>query len=239
MLKQLKRVSWAVVGAVVIDHAIALSMNPKATAKVAPAGEQTKTKTKTGADGRFGNGVRRQSIKELKIEMNHVTDDLMEGIEPLYPMWALPIKHLLELKGTLPDHQTLIKEKKLVNIDEISDKKKVIFVSHQWLSWDGPDPNFHQFSLLQEAIELLRNGQPVTHTPVASFLMALGKLFGKTFESSADFAKGLPEILQDCYVWYDFFCIAQPTSKLANDDTIRDLNLAVCEKTFLIKFRKI
>jgi hypothetical protein len=54
----------------------------------------------------------------------------------LYPMYALPIADLQQLTR-FPPHQELLKAGKLV---EIKDGMDVLFVSHQWLSLQHPDP---------------------------------------------------------------------------------------------------
>ncbi len=62
----------------------------------------------------------------------------------LYPMYALPIADLQQLTR-FPPHQELLKAGKLV---EIKDGMDVLFVSHQWLSMQHPDPDIYELIFL-------------------------------------------------------------------------------------------
>ena len=73
----------------------------------------------------------------------------------LYPMYALPIADLQQLTR-FPPHQELLKAGKLV---EIKDGMDVLFVSHQWLSMQHPDPENNQLKCLQRVLSRLADGE--------------------------------------------------------------------------------
>jgi hypothetical protein len=57
----------------------------------------------------------------------------------LYPMYAMPVVDVLQLTRFQP-HQELLNAGKLVEIQP-HQGMDVIFVSHQWLSLQHPDPD--------------------------------------------------------------------------------------------------
>ena len=69
-------------------------------------------------------------------------------VEESYPMYAIPIKELLELESWVP-HQELLEQGKLERIPADGTAKNVIFASHQWCSFDHPDPMGDQLKALQ------------------------------------------------------------------------------------------
>ena len=55
-----------------------------------------------------------------------------------YPMYVIPVKTLLELQQWEP-HQNLLAKGKLVEVTPEVDLE-IVFVSHQWTSFEHPDP---------------------------------------------------------------------------------------------------
>ena len=134
-------------------------------------------------------------------------------------MYAMPIDEVMKLKS-LVDHQTLLQQGKLVRVDANEDRP-VVFLSHQWVSFDGPDPEFEQFRQFQEAVKAVLGGLKVGHSPVMRLL--------NIFDADRD-GQDLKKALEACVVWYDYFCIFQPTSPLAKGcqaDTFKNLEYAV------------
>ena len=86
-----------------------------------------------------------------------------------------------------------------------------MFVSHQWITPEHPDPDFHQLGVLQKALHQLMEGKSrVTLPPMID--ISFGRVRCPT---AADFkAKPL-------YIWYDFFCCPQGTSRTATEDRRR------------------
>lgn len=92
-----------------------------------------------------------------------MTGKLLDGTAFKYPMFAAPIAFVMGLKENevLPDHQKLLHDRKtypespLVNVWE-NEKRPIIFLSHQWLSYDHPDPSFAQMKIFQEAVRSIQ-----------------------------------------------------------------------------------
>ncbi len=71
----------------------------------------------------------------------------------LHRMYALPMADLQQLTR-FPPHQELLKAGKL---EEMKDGTDVLFVSHQWLSMQHPDPEINQLKFLQGVLSRLAN----------------------------------------------------------------------------------
>ena len=78
---------------------------------------------------------------------------------------------------------------------------QVVFVSHQWLGFQHPDPNFEQFGILQTALkELIAGTATVAFCGIKSVLFGQDKpqLYGEKAKA-----------LADAYIWYDYFSVPQ------------------------------
>ena len=75
-----------------------------------------------------------------------------------YGFYALPIAHLLELTEWVP-HQDLLAAGKLVEVKPDDTETEVVFCSHQWTSFDAPDPTMDQLKVLQSVIRKLMAGK--------------------------------------------------------------------------------
>ena len=67
-------------------------------------------------------------------------------------MYTVPAKAILSMT-TLEPHEALKLQGLLVEFDKTMGK--ALFVSHQWVGRRHPDPDFIQFSVLQEALRHL------------------------------------------------------------------------------------
>eukprot|EP00304_Pavlova_gyrans_P000013 CAMPEP_0206050074 /NCGR_PEP_ID=MMETSP1466-20131121/28318_1 /ASSEMBLY_ACC=CAM_ASM_001126 /TAXON_ID=44452 /ORGANISM="Pavlova gyrans, Strain CCMP608" /LENGTH=93 /DNA_ID=CAMNT_0053425179 /DNA_START=42 /DNA_END=320 /DNA_ORIENTATION=- len=69
----------------------------------------------------------------------------------------MPLRDLLALRREdgLRAHQDLLSEGL---VREYDGKGFLIFVSHQWVGLDAPDPDFSQFQVLQDALRNLASG---------------------------------------------------------------------------------
>ena len=97
------------------------------------------------------------------------------------------------------DHQTLLAQGKLIKVEE-GEMRKVLFLSHQWVAFDGPDPNFQQFFVFQEAVRNLCDGLEISLTPLMQVLQYTAKIFDSQNNTEDD----LKNALKDCLVWSDF-----------------------------------
>ena len=78
---------------------------------------------------------------------------------------------------------------------------RVIFVSHEWLGWDHPDPSNEQFQALQQIIRRLMSGD----ISVNSDFIQQFKFKQNTRVDAEDWKAALPYM----YVWMDYMSIPQ------------------------------
>ena len=134
-----------------------------------------------------------------------------------YPLYCLPVTTFLSLDKWVP-HQELLAQNKLVEIKRGDTESEVIFCSHQWSSWEHPDPKGEWLSTLQTVIRKLMKGK----TSVASngMLDAVYQYHMQT--TGAEWARKLPGM----YLWIDYISIPQPGALVseASDELIQDLD---------------
>ena len=118
-----------------------------------------------------------------------------------YGFYALPVADLLELTEWVP-HQDLLAAGKLVEVKPDDTETEVVFCSHQWTSFDAPDPTMDQLKVLQSVIRKLMAGK----TDVRSNGMLDAVYQYQMRSSGSDWAKALPKM---CF-WLDYFCMPQP-----------------------------
>ena len=70
-------------------------------------------------------------------------------------MWVLPLHHFIGLSKMKP-HQELLHEGKLARYD--SSMKAIFFLSHQWTSFDHPDPTGEQLRCMQRQVLKMLEG---------------------------------------------------------------------------------
>jgi hypothetical protein len=118
----------------------------------------------------------------------------------LYPMHALPIADLQQLTR-FPPHQELLKAGKLVEIKVGMD---VLFVSHQWLSMQHPDPESNQLKCLQRVLSRLADGELDVENDWKQQLI----LHNRGLKSKQWWKANMKTM----YVWVDYMCMPQLTS---------------------------
>mmetsp|Transcript_54479 Transcript_54479/g.100750 ORF Transcript_54479/g.100750 Transcript_54479/m.100750 type:complete len:885 (+) Transcript_54479:144-2798(+) len=125
-----------------------------------------------------------------------------------FPMWVVSVEDLLKMEGTPRSHQQLLSEGCLRHWQPGS---CCIFVSHQWLATDHPDPCGHQLHILQEALRNLITGVATVENDPAReiFLKGQDKL-----------VKDELAAISEGYVWLDWFGVPQLTVRVEgkNDD---------------------
>ncbi len=121
----------------------------------------------------------------------------------LYPMHALPITDLLQLTR-FPPHQELLKTGRLV---EIKDGMDVLFVSHQWLSMQHPDPENNQLKCLQRVLSRLADGELDVENDWKQQIV----LHDRGLKSKKWFKAKMKRM----YVWVDYMCGTQGGGDLA------------------------
>ena len=133
-------------------------------------------------------------------------------------MFAMPVKHFLELKQWMP-HQEALDKDLLVEVKCGETAAEVIFCSHQWVSFDHPDPACEQLRALQNTIHKLTAGK----TDVKSNGMLDAIYQYKMNTPGSEWAKKLPQML----IWFDYLSIPQPGALLgqASDTLVEELDL--------------
>jgi len=127
------------------------------------------------------------------------------GIEIQFPMWVMPIHEFLGLTELLP-HQELRRMGALVERDD--SMETVIFVSHQWTSFDHPDHTGRQLLTLQRIFDRMVTGDvPEIDAPFVD----QAAFMGKVKVASRDW-KG---ILRNAFVWVDYAGV--PQKETTND----------------------
>ena len=132
------------------------------------------------------------------------------SVKMQYPMWVMPVSTFLAQDknwGCFEPHQDLLESGKLVLVtpDMID---KIIFVSHEWLSFDHPDPDGTQHSALHHALTRLAAGEvkEVRGTRIAEQFLGQ-KMVVK--------AEGWKRMLPQMFIWLDYMSIPQPTVEKA------------------------
>ena len=105
------------------------------------------------------NAMPRSSRRQSKAESAYshkVQPARKTACEVRYPMYVVTVETLLELTRFEP-HQLLMRQGKLLRVES---GMEVIFVSHQWCSYQHPDdPKHHQLKCLQAVLQRLKNGE--------------------------------------------------------------------------------
>eukprot|EP00438_Fugacium_kawagutii_P029733 Skav215787 [mRNA] locus=scaffold3885:11859:13658:+ [translate_table: standard] len=123
------------------------------------------------------------------------------SLERKFPMFTVPLQVLLRMTQ-IQKHEELMEEDALRRFDE--SMGRAMFVSHQWLAMEHPDPNFQQLSVLQQALTNLCSG-----TSRVSLPPVVEVWFGRMpLPTVADFKK------HELYIWYDYFCIPQSNAEV-------------------------
>eukprot|EP00435_Cladocopium_sp_Y103_P008227 s3145_g2.t1 len=115
-------------------------------------------------------------------------------------MWVLKVADFLELDH-VPSHEDLQEKGLLV---KRSPAHFCVFVSHQWLGFSHPDPEFLQLPVLQKALRKLIAGEIVATSDLASQFLGDTRRFSQQERKS----------LRTGYIWLDWFSIPQKTFKL-------------------------
>lgn len=172
-----------------------------------------------GGNDRIDNGVslpvKSASAKELirgstKVRLPTTLDTDCRRI-PLYPMYLTPVSVFLEMDAFIY-HEALLDNGFLVQWQP-GMEYKIIFVSHQWLAFEHPDPCNQQFEELKTLLTNLMNGKI---EKVASSPMVPEHLRKEI--SSEEWAKTLPSM----YLWIDYHSIPQRPEIVESDAEGRD-----------------
>ena len=130
-----------------------------------------------------------------------------QGIEMHFPMFVMPIHKFLGLTELLP-HQELRRMNMLVERDD--SMQTVIFVSHQWTSFDHPDHSGRQLHTLQRMFERMLTAEvPEVDAPFVDRAVFKGKVKIAPHEWKST--------LLNAHIWLDYAGVPQKESTNTND----------------------
>ena len=119
-----------------------------------------------------------------------------------YPMYVLPVEAFMQMTEWRP-HQELLKEGVIMEWKP-SMRGRTFFVSHQWTSFDHPDPTNDQLETLQSVLGRLARGDlTIKANWVVQFFYRV-----KQPHTSAEWQA----IMRGAYLWYDFVSMPQPAA---------------------------
>ena len=116
------------------------------------------------------------------------------------PMWLVRVKDALCMTGRLRSHEVLKEEGMLILRESLDEKILVIFVSHQWLGKDHPDPQGEQLQVLQTVLKKIHQGEIVVECDVATRIQQQKRI---------RLPATLSDRVLDACIWYDYFSVPQ------------------------------
>ena len=170
----------------------------EADASVAEPSSTWSLGTTDGCKSATNNAARRLSFVESECA---AASSIRTGV-PLYPMWLMTATDIVGLDERLPilPHQSYM-ARGLMTLFEAG--MRVLFCSHEWLSWAHPDPDSVQLKTLQKVLQRLMRGEMSVHSH-------WGTYFSYPDHVRAISANEWLEIVPELFIWLDYFSIPQP-----------------------------
>ena len=112
------------------------------------------------------------------------------------PMWVVKAADVMEMTGRMEIHQTLRKEGRL---SEWSPEMFTIFVSHQWLDLQHPDPSGDQLQVLQGFLRNFFAKKIKIETDIITQYRGSSQILCN---------QGVPQ-RENLYIWLDYFSVPQ------------------------------
>ena len=139
----------------------------------------------------------------------------------LYPMYTVPLEDALQMSCVQP-HEELKSQGILVQFEK--KMGKAVFVSHQWVGKDHPDPTFEQFAVFQGAMRRILSD--LSQIPLDSIT-----------DGTVPEARPLPtqELRAvKLFLWYDYFSCPQESQAGASKQAqaIASIHAYVAECSF-------
>jgi hypothetical protein len=133
--------------------------------------------------------------------------DVATTVTARYPFCAMPVVELLKLDAWRP-HQDLLAEGVVVEMtNDMLKEADVIFVSHQWVAFNHPDPASEQLTSLKSVLSQLMEGK---HAVESNYW--LNAVYQTNVRITPEQWK---ERLPKMYVWFDYTSIPQPGALVA------------------------
>lgn len=164
------------------------------------------------ARGLRNNGIlwnrRTNSVKVQDDMMAHNRRRGSTSITATYEMWVMPVATFISLTELRP-HQEMVAERLVKQWDP--SMRAVFFLSHQWTSFDHPDHTLDQIRTMKQLLLNMKRGEVGTIAPNAGDSVIYGK-------DCTINAKEWPAIVEDAFIWMDYFSIPQPGAIKPGDD---------------------
>eukprot|EP00929_Paragymnodinium_shiwhaense_P086968 TRINITY_DN47317_c0_g1_i1.p1 TRINITY_DN47317_c0_g1~~TRINITY_DN47317_c0_g1_i1.p1 ORF type:complete len:647 (+),score=96.54 TRINITY_DN47317_c0_g1_i1:230-2170(+) len=131
-----------------------------------------------------------------------------------FPMYVAKVSDLLKMTA-IEAHQELLSKGVF---HEYKPGMKVVFISHQWTSWQHPDRTANRLRVLQDIFRGLKSGD------VRRLLCPFALVWRHTVTPIIDQGE-LQNLADEGYVWYDYFCVPQPSVASAAERATTTLDL--------------
>ena len=129
-----------------------------------------------------------------------------------YPMYLIPLYQLHRLYGgkdsrheRIEAHQKLKRRRELVSWEDLPIDAHIIFLSHEWVGWNHPDPHGIQLKTFLRVMKRLESGE-ISKVEMNSFHTLLYKA------NRVVHSEEWKEILSTAYVWIDWASMPQPSA---------------------------
>mmetsp|Transcript_62041 Transcript_62041/g.101468 ORF Transcript_62041/g.101468 Transcript_62041/m.101468 type:complete len:682 (-) Transcript_62041:67-2112(-) len=123
----------------------------------------------------------------------------LSALKARYPMYVIPVKKLMQMRKFLIHREMM--ERNLLQEYTPETEGRVIVVSHQWLSYNHPDPDQEHFFTLKRVLDRLGNGEV---NRVEDYW-----LHAVMFRSTGITAREWKNEFENTFVWIDYCCIPQ------------------------------
>ncbi|CAE6911903.1 unnamed protein product [Symbiodinium sp. CCMP2592] len=178
----------------------------------------------TGDAGLCGT-TRRESASQSPLEQFAAT--LSQGVRPLdeaceaaFTMYTLPLEAFMKL-SVVKAHEELLRSGDLVEFERTHGH--AVFVSHQWLADEHPDPAGQQLKVLQDALRNMLSGKSQIVVPPVVELFA-----GRVSAPAASELRAKP-----LFIWYDYFSCPQSCAD-RQASAIRSINSYVARSAYFM-----
>ena len=129
-----------------------------------------------------------------------------------FPMYLMPLNQLERLYGgkesrhdRIEVHQELKRRRELVRWEDIPIDGHIIFLSHEWVGWNHPDPHGIQIKTFLKVMKRLRSGEisKVEMNVFQTIMYETNHVVRST---------EWKEILSTAYIWIDWASMPQPSA---------------------------
>eukprot|EP00938_MAST-03A_sp_MAST-3A-sp1_P002860 g2860.t1 len=171
-----------------------------------------------------------QQQKEGKLVMLHRRNSTATNLK--FPMYLVPLDQLQRLYGgteprydRIEAHQELLRRGELVRWIDLPIDAHIIFMSHEWVGWNHPDPHGVQLKTFLRVMQRLRSGEisqiemNVFHTLMykTNYVVKAEKwqdILSRAYVSISlnSLTRTLTLLLTSRYVWIDWSSMPQPSA---------------------------